>query len=178
MGILLIGSFGVTINILQDYPIRPLMQDIVELSTLIETPRAITQQEWALVREVAERGEMMLVPHSESYIGNAVEKFQLLTNWAQYFMPFMAPPGIAEVAKESLGIIQIRDPERITRFIVGNQTPDPVDAAGGQQQPAGPVPGAMQQSEGMGRGVGMVGEMARAMAPAQANRPMDGAQPV
>lgn len=154
---------GVTMNLIMDYPLRQFLADYVELSTLVEMPVAITLAEWELVRERAEAGELWLVPHSESYVGNTIEKFNLLMQLFQAIAPITAPPGIAELAKEMLSLVQIRDPEKVTQFIQGNMLPDPVLAANQQQQPQQqqlPMPDMIEQGP-------PVDEMARASAPMQ-----------
>lgn len=156
---------GVTMNLIQDYPLRAFLADYVNLSALVETPSAITMQEWELVRERAEAGEVWLVPHSEAYVGNAVEKFNLLFQLLQGIAPITAPPGIAELAKEMISLVQIRDPERITQYIVGNVNPDPV------------APPQLPGPNTQGQGIPMVEEQARAGAPMQAGNPMSEAIP-
>ena len=152
---------GVTMNLIMDYPLRQFLADYVELSALVETPVAITLPEWELVRERAEAGELWLVPHAEAYVGNTVEKFNLLMQLFQTLAPMTAPPGLAAMAKEMLLLAQVQDPEKITPFIMGNMDPDPVLAA--QQQPQQqqlPAPEQIQQGP-------PVDEQARAMAPMQ-----------
>jgi hypothetical protein len=159
--------FSVDINMMLDYPIRPILLDFVGLSNMVETPIAITLAEWELLQECVDAKCVELVPHTESYIGNAVEKFQLLQQFLANAAPMMAPQGIAEVIKDMLAMIQVRDPERITRYIMANPTPDPVDA-----KAQGVTPGAMQGTEGAGRGVALREETARAAAPGQSGKPM------
>ena len=152
--------FAVTMNLIQEYPIRPFLADFMKLSSLDEEPVAVTAPEWAHIVQLVEEGELWLVPHSEAHVGNAMEKFQLLNNWAQVYGPMLSPEGQAEMAKEQLGLIQIRDPSRITKFLQGNQDPDPTSGS----PAATAAPGAMS---GQGRGGPMVEEVARSAAVGQ-----------
>ncbi len=155
--------FAVTMQQIMDYPLRQIMDDYLKLAALMEAPSAITEDEWAILRHVITRGDLWMVPHAEAYVGNSVEKFQLLNQYAQIWAPLMAPQGMAELAKEQLTLLQVRDPEKITKWIQGNPEPDPVSGGGGA-----PTPGAMQGGADTGRGVALREEQARGRVPGQA----------
>lgn len=158
--------FAVKMNLMREYPFRAILDDFLQLSILDDEPMAITQVEWDTFVNLVEQGHIWLVPHTEAYVGNATEKYQLLANILQYAQGVLQPQGIGELFKEMLQLIQVRDPERITRWLM---PPASEDLVSGQQTPQQGEPGMMS---GQGRGVGVVGEQARAMAPAQSPGPV------
>jgi hypothetical protein len=150
--------FAVDINLLLDYPMRDFLADFAKWSELIETPLRITQPEWQMVRQLAGAGAITLAPTVESYVGNAVEKFNMLQQFLSNIMPtgLLQAPGVAEIAKDMLSLIQVQSPERITRYIA---QPPPV-APEQSQQP--------EQMEGQpGRRAALSEELARGVAPMQ-----------
>ena len=150
--------FAVDINLLLDYPMRDFLADFVRWSELVETPLRITQPEWQMIRQLAGSGVITLAPTIESYVGNAVEKFNMLQQFLANIMPtgLLQAPGVAEIAKDMLALVQVQSPERITQYIT---QPPPVAPAQSQQP---------EQMDGQpGRRAALSEELARGVAPMQ-----------
>ena len=139
-----------------DYPLRPFFADFVELCDNYQKPVAVTMAEWAQIRPIGRMKMLRLSPQIEAYVGQEPMKAQSLAQFMQILAPVTAPQGLGEMAKQILMLLQIRDPEKITRWIIGQQ--EQQGQAGG-----GGAGGKVDQ----GRGVAQAGESARAMAPGQ-----------
>ena len=140
-----------------DYPLRPFFADFVDLCDNYEAPTAVTMAEWAQIRPVGQMKMLRLSPAIEAYVGQEPMKAQSLAQFMAVLAPVTAPEGLGELAKQILMLLQIRDPEKITRWIIGQQE----QGAGGQ---GGAGAGGKADQ---GRGVAQTGESARGLSPGQ-----------
>jgi len=170
--------FGASVNDMDDYPLRPFLQDFVDIAMMRDEPAVVTRDEWMMLRRAHQAGLLNLTPRPESHIGNAFGKAQVLQTVFQLVAQHLDPIGQGEFLKRILDLVQVRDPEKITSHMLPPSL-DPntagviqgqVDSAMQTAQPAGQGEPARigKQVEETTTGIGLQQELARALAEGQA----------
>jgi len=149
---------------LASYPIQVFLDDFVRLVTMYDEPLVATPLEWQIMRQGMEQGAISLVTRQEAHVGNPLPKVQLLQQMLLGFTQVLAPQGIAEISKRMLELLQVRDPERITKWFR-----DPPEKGPLEQGRKTELQG---EGQGVGLGVPRIEESARSMAAGQGAMPM------
>lgn len=149
-----------------NYPIDVFLEDFVALSVNDDRPKVATPLEWALIRQAVADRSLWLTPRQEAHAGNPLPKVQLLQQIMSVAAPILQPQGMSELVKRLLELMQVPNPERITKWFIAPADQNPLEQQGGGR------PGLQAGGQGIGQGVPQVEETARAQVPGQAALPM------
>lgn len=149
---------------LASYPIGVFLEDFARLVTFHDEPLVATDLEWQIIKAGIEQGAVSLVTRQEAHVGNPLPKVQMLQQMFMGAVQVLAPPGVAEIFKRMLELLQVRDPERITKWFR-----DPPEKGPLEQGEKTELQG---EGQGVGLGVPRIEESARAAAPGQPGMPM------
>lgn len=149
---------------LASYPIGVFLDDFTRLVTMYEEPLKVTPLEWQIIRSGIEQGAIGLVTRQEAHVGNPLPKVQQLQQMFMGAAQVLAPPGLAELFKRMLELLQVRDPEKITKWFR-----DPPETGPLEQGQKTELEG---EGQGIGLGVPRIEESARSLVPGQGAMPM------
>jgi hypothetical protein len=152
-----------TANTIIDGPFRDLINDFMRASANDPTPVKVTQLEWDAIRSIINKGEMEMAPNPEAYVGNQMAKSQQFLNLLQILAgaKMIGPRGASALAQETINIIGMRDPERVTQDMAQAMMQDVMAAQaklpGGQMGAGdagagGGLPQVQSQAQGMAAG--------------------------